>query len=142
MMMTMVRCRRHPSSFPKGLLLRRTKGKRLAQWPFGNKQEPDKDTHCAMRRSSGRLWSQGAQMRLGGAVVSAPRQATTSAHAGLRRLATTAASGPAQPLVPPFTEQTARAKVQAAENLWNTKDPSKVPPPSTMFYIIILLLFI
>ncbi|ELR14664.1 response regulator receiver domain containing protein [Acanthamoeba castellanii str. Neff] len=60
--------------------------------------------------------------RLGGAVVSAPRQATTAAHVGWRRLA----SGPAQPLVPPFTEQTARAKVQAAENLWNTKDPSKV----------------
>lgn len=74
-----------------------------------------------MRRSSGRLLS-GAQTRLGGAVVSAPRQATTAAHVGWRRLA----SGPAQPLVPPFTEQTARAKVQAAENLWNTKDPSKV----------------
>jgi hypothetical protein len=86
-----------------------------------------------MRRSSGRLLS-GAQTRLGGAVVSAPRQATTSAHAGWRRLAT-AASGPAQPLVPPFTEQTARAKVQAAENLWNTKDPSKVS-------ITILLVFI
>ncbi len=91
-----------------------------------------------MRRSSGRLWSQGAQMRLDGAVVSAPRQATTSAHAGWRWLAT-AASGPAQPLVPPFTEQTARAKVQAAENLWNTKDPGKVPP-STMFYTTILFI--
>lgn len=29
-------------------------------------------------------------------------------------------------LVPPFTEETARAKVKAAENLWNTKDPEKV----------------
>ena len=27
------------------------------------------------------------------------------------------------PLVPPFTEQTARQKVQAAENAWNTRDP-------------------
>lgn len=30
------------------------------------------------------------------------------------------------PLVPPFTESTARAKVQRAENLWNTRDPKKV----------------
>lgn len=29
-------------------------------------------------------------------------------------------------LVPPFTEETARAKVQKAEDLWNTKDPEKV----------------
>ncbi len=29
-------------------------------------------------------------------------------------------------LVPPFTEETARAKVQAAEDLWNTRDPDKV----------------
>jgi hypothetical protein len=41
------------------------------------------------------------------------------------RLLATSASAP---LVPPFTEETARAKVKAAENLWNTKDPSKVPP--------------
>ena len=27
---------------------------------------------------------------------------------------------------PPFTLETARAKVQMAENLWNTKDPEKV----------------
>ncbi|EFJ12464.1 hypothetical protein SELMODRAFT_406555 [Selaginella moellendorffii] len=29
-------------------------------------------------------------------------------------------------LVPPFTEATAKAKVQRAEDLWNTKDPNKV----------------
>ena len=27
---------------------------------------------------------------------------------------------------PPFTEQTARAKVQAAEDAWNTRDPDRV----------------
>jgi len=32
----------------------------------------------------------------------------------------------AQKIVPPFTEETALAKVQAAENLWNTRDPEKV----------------
>jgi nuclear transport factor 2 (NTF2) superfamily protein len=32
----------------------------------------------------------------------------------------------AQTIVPPFTEETALAKVQAAENLWNTRDPEKV----------------
>lgn len=30
------------------------------------------------------------------------------------------------PLVPPFTEATARAKVQRAQDLWNTRDPKKV----------------
>lgn len=30
------------------------------------------------------------------------------------------------PLLPPFTEETARAKVQRAEDLWNTRDPKKV----------------
>lgn len=29
-------------------------------------------------------------------------------------------------LKPPFTEASARAKVQAAEDLWNTRDPDKV----------------
>jgi len=29
-------------------------------------------------------------------------------------------------LVPPFTDETAKAKVQRAEDLWNTKDPEKV----------------
>lgn len=31
-----------------------------------------------------------------------------------------------QPIVPPFTEETALAKVQAAEDLWNTRDPEHV----------------
>jgi nuclear transport factor 2 (NTF2) superfamily protein len=31
-----------------------------------------------------------------------------------------------RPPVPPFTEQTARQKVQAAEDAWNTRDPAKV----------------
>jgi len=29
-------------------------------------------------------------------------------------------------LVPPFTKETAKLKVQRAEDLWNTKDPKKV----------------
>ncbi len=29
-------------------------------------------------------------------------------------------------LVPPFTTETARAKVQAAEDAWNTRDPERV----------------
>ncbi len=29
-------------------------------------------------------------------------------------------------LAPPFTEETARAKVQAAEDAWNTRDPERV----------------
>ncbi|TRM60593.1 hypothetical protein BD626DRAFT_504588 [Schizophyllum amplum] len=29
-------------------------------------------------------------------------------------------------LVPPFTEETARAKVKMAQNLWNTRDPHRV----------------
>lgn len=31
-----------------------------------------------------------------------------------------------QKLVPPFTEETARAKVQAAEDAWNSRDPERV----------------
>jgi len=31
-----------------------------------------------------------------------------------------------QPIKPPFTEETARAKVKTAENIWNTCDPEKV----------------
>ncbi|MEZ5893427.1 MAG: nuclear transport factor 2 family protein [Parvularculaceae bacterium] len=31
-----------------------------------------------------------------------------------------------RPPLPPFTEDTARAKVQAAEDAWNTRDPEKV----------------
>ena len=30
------------------------------------------------------------------------------------------------PLRPPFTEETARAKVQAAQDAWNTRDPERV----------------
>ena len=33
-----------------------------------------------------------------------------------------------RPPVPPFTEDTARAKVQAAEDAWNTCDPEVVAP--------------
>ncbi|MGH3314417.1 MAG: nuclear transport factor 2 family protein [Streptomyces sp.] len=32
----------------------------------------------------------------------------------------------ARPPLPPFTAQTARQKVQAAEDAWNTRDPEKV----------------
>ena len=32
----------------------------------------------------------------------------------------------ARPPVPPFTEQTARQKVQAAEDAWNSRDPERV----------------
>jgi len=32
----------------------------------------------------------------------------------------------ARPPLPPFTEETARQKVQAAEDAWNTRDPHKV----------------
>ncbi len=31
-----------------------------------------------------------------------------------------------KPPLPPFSEETARAKVQAAEDAWNTLDPNKV----------------
>ncbi len=31
-----------------------------------------------------------------------------------------------RPPLPPFTEETARAKVQAAEDAWNSRDPEKV----------------
>ena len=31
-----------------------------------------------------------------------------------------------RPPVPPFTEETARQKVQMAEDAWNTRDPEKV----------------
>lgn len=31
-----------------------------------------------------------------------------------------------RPPLPPFTEQSAREKVQAAENAWNTRDPERV----------------
>ena len=31
-----------------------------------------------------------------------------------------------QPITPPFTEETARQKVQAAEDAWNSRDPERV----------------
>ncbi len=31
-----------------------------------------------------------------------------------------------KPPLPPFTEETARVKVQAAEDAWNTRDPERV----------------
>ena len=31
-----------------------------------------------------------------------------------------------RPPLPPFTEETARQKVQAAEDAWNTRDPERV----------------
>jgi hypothetical protein len=31
-----------------------------------------------------------------------------------------------RPPFPPFTEETARQKVQAAEDAWNTRDPERV----------------
>ena len=31
-----------------------------------------------------------------------------------------------RPPIPPFTEETARAKVQAAEDAWNSRDPERV----------------
>ena len=31
-----------------------------------------------------------------------------------------------KPPVPPFTEETARQKVQAAEDAWNSRDPERV----------------
>jgi nuclear transport factor 2 (NTF2) superfamily protein len=33
---------------------------------------------------------------------------------------------PPAPIKPPFTEETARQKVQAAEDAWNSKDPDRV----------------
>ena len=36
-----------------------------------------------------------------------------------------------RPPVPPFTEETARQKVQAAEDAWNTRDPERVAGANT-----------
>jgi nuclear transport factor 2 (NTF2) superfamily protein len=33
---------------------------------------------------------------------------------------------PQQPIKPPFTDETARLKVQAAEDAWNSRDPERV----------------
>jgi nuclear transport factor 2 (NTF2) superfamily protein len=38
----------------------------------------------------------------------------------------TPATSPIRPPAPPFTEETARQKVQAAEDAWNTRDPEHV----------------
>ncbi len=35
-------------------------------------------------------------------------------------------SGPQRPPLPPFTEETAKLKVQAAEDAWNSRDPKRV----------------
>jgi nuclear transport factor 2 (NTF2) superfamily protein len=37
-----------------------------------------------------------------------------------------ASSPPPRPPLPPFTEESARQKVQAAEDAWNTRDPDRV----------------
>ncbi len=37
-----------------------------------------------------------------------------------------------RPPLPPFTEETARAKVQAAENAWNTREPERVAQAYTV----------
>ncbi|CAE6474814.1 unnamed protein product [Rhizoctonia solani] len=42
------------------------------------------------------------------------------------RLRMMSTSSPATKLVPPFTEETARAKVKAAQNLWNGQNPEKI----------------
>lgn len=39
---------------------------------------------------------------------------------------TRAEVAPPQKLAPPFTEATARAKVQAADDAWNSRDPVRV----------------
>lgn len=36
-----------------------------------------------------------------------------------------------RPPVPPFTEETARRKVRAAEDAWNSRDPDRVTPAYT-----------
>ncbi len=38
----------------------------------------------------------------------------------------TSGSAPATPITPPFTAETAAAKVQAAEDAWNSRDPQRV----------------
>jgi uncharacterized protein len=37
-----------------------------------------------------------------------------------------------RPPVPPFTEETAREKVQATEDAWNTRDPERVAQAYTV----------
>src|SRR5689334_7704739 len=50
---------------------------------------------------------------------------STGNATGGRSVRRMAASSP-RPPVPPFTEATARQKVQAAEDAWNTRDPERV----------------
>ncbi len=38
----------------------------------------------------------------------------------------TTQQGTPSPIKPPFTKESAEAKVKAAENLWNTRDPERV----------------
>ncbi|ERS98256.1 uncharacterized protein SPSK_06637 [Sporothrix schenckii 1099-18] len=45
--------------------------------------------------------------------------------------APTAAPAPARPPFPPFTRETAEKKVKAAQDAWNTKNPSIVAPAYT-----------
>ena len=40
--------------------------------------------------------------------------------------AATTVSTPIQPIRPPYTAETTRAKVQAAEDAWNTRNPDVV----------------
>lgn len=54
--------------------------------------------------------------------MNAPLKQVAKSAVGVAR----AASVPTRKLVPPFTEETARAKVKAAQNLWNTCDPDKI----------------
>jgi uncharacterized protein len=45
----------------------------------------------------------------------------------MSRIDTRSPNPPSAPTIlrPPFTEETARAKVKAAENAWNTRDPER-----------------
>jgi nuclear transport factor 2 (NTF2) superfamily protein len=36
------------------------------------------------------------------------------------------------PIKPPFTEETAKAKVKAAQDAWNTRDPERVAKAYTL----------
>ncbi|MGI5445246.1 nuclear transport factor 2 family protein [Streptomyces sp. CA-243310] len=51
--------------------------------------------------------------------------AATTSTAATAATAATASPAPRPPL-PPFTEESARAKVQAAEDAWNSRDPDRV----------------
>jgi nuclear transport factor 2 (NTF2) superfamily protein len=55
-----------------------------------------------------------------------PMAATPTTPLDATMVARRSEETPVRPPVPPFTEQTARQKVQAAEDAWNTRDPEKV----------------